>query len=167
MVDDARRQDEEVQDENPVVAHRISLQVRFSVSPVTRVRLCRRPGHSGNKSPPRAREGTVRMETAVLQSASRPSSFFLANPSLSRTSPIDRIGCCWLWMSQFCSWQGQFWGQWRSWTGTGTSRSPSARTRCKADDHQGSKDGKPGADDISSRRRLTLDHHSHTSDAAM
>jgi hypothetical protein len=44
MVDDARRPDEEVQDENPVVAHRISLQARFpSLQPLGSALSCLQP----------------------------------------------------------------------------------------------------------------------------
>ena len=34
---------------------------------------------------------------AKRQSAFRPSPFLLTNPGVSRTSRIERLGCCWLW----------------------------------------------------------------------
>ena len=48
---------------------------------------------------------------AKRKSASRTSSIFLVNPSLSSTSEIDRVG--WRWLSRRCfvASQGQSWGQ--------------------------------------------------------
>lgn len=43
---------------------------------------------------------------AKRRSAFRPSSFFLANPRVSITSSIERLGCCWLWKPRLGRWQG-------------------------------------------------------------
>ena len=40
--------------------------------------------------------------------ASRPTAFFLANPTVPTTSSIGRFGCCWLGTPGFGSCQGQF-----------------------------------------------------------
>jgi hypothetical protein len=54
------------------------------------------------------------LKIAKRRSAFRPSAFFLANPRVSITSSIDRLGCCWLRKPTFGRWQGQFQGQLRS-----------------------------------------------------
>src|SRR5688572_29238742 len=48
---------------------------------------------------------------AKRKSASRPTSIFLVNPSLFSTSPIERVGWCWLHRRGFGAPQGQSWGQ--------------------------------------------------------
>ena len=48
---------------------------------------------------------------AKRKSASRPSSFFLVNPSLFSTSQIERVGSRWLRKRRFGASQGQSWGQ--------------------------------------------------------
>jgi hypothetical protein len=49
-----------------------------------------------------------RRRFAKRKLASRPTSIFLVNPSVSLASPIRRLGCCWLRRSRFGSSQGQF-----------------------------------------------------------
>jgi hypothetical protein len=51
---------------------------------------------------------------AKRKRASRPTSIFLVNPSLFSTSPIERVGYCWLWRPCFGAPQGQSWGQFPS-----------------------------------------------------
>jgi len=60
-----------------------------------------------------------RRRFAKLKSASRPSSIFLVNPSLFSTSPIERVGWCWLWRRCFAAPQGQSWGQFHRTTSVG------------------------------------------------
>jgi hypothetical protein len=48
---------------------------------------------------------------AKRKSASRTSSIFLANPSVSLGSSIRRFGCCWLRRACFGTSEGQSWGQ--------------------------------------------------------
>ena len=52
-----------------------------------------------------------RRRVAKRRSAFRLSPFFLANPRVSITSSIERLGGCWLLRPGFGSWQGQFQGQ--------------------------------------------------------
>jgi hypothetical protein len=55
-------------------------------------------------------EGRLR-RFAKRNAASRPPSTFRLNLSLSGTSPIGRLGCCWLRRRGFGAAQGQSWGQ--------------------------------------------------------
>jgi hypothetical protein len=63
-----------------------------------------------------------RRRFAKRKRASRPTSIFLVNPSLFSTSPIERVGWCWLWIHCFGASQGQSWGQFRQATCPGPLR---------------------------------------------
>ena len=60
------------------------------------------------------REAALTQRFAKRRSASRPSSIFPVNPSVSFTSPIKRFGSCWLSRGCFGASQGQSWGQSRN-----------------------------------------------------
>src|SRR5438477_8956127 len=72
------------------------------------------PSSSSRHAPKYAIEKNVsclRRRLRKRKSASRTSSVFRLNPSLSFTSTIERVGWCWLWRSRFGSLQGQSQGR--------------------------------------------------------
>lgn len=73
----------------------------------------RRLMRAKRRTPISCRHGCRRKEPrfAKRRRASRLSSFFLTNLSVSTTSSIGLFGCCWLWRPGFAGSQGQFQGQ--------------------------------------------------------